>query len=124
MSKLEAERKRLRDEEIRLAERLKREQELAAQSPEMSPFYGSFAQSNEQQQKQLRLLQQEVQKEIDRRKEQMAELFGDLKKLEIRQETLREEARAESDRREQIELDEIAMQSFQRGQQEEDAPDA
>lgn len=114
IAQLEAEHRKLAKEEKRLADELHRERSLAAEQPEMSPFYGDYSHANEQKQERLRELQQTILQEIDIRKEKMAELFGELKKFEITQSNILAEQRKQQEKHEQERLDEIAIDQHRR----------
>lgn len=118
IGQLEAELLKLKREEDRLLKELEREKSMASKQPQMAPFFGDFSRANEQKQDRLREIQNAVLQEIDLRKEQMAELFGDLKKLDITQERINAEALRIKEKKEQEQLDEIAIEQHRRRQNE------
>lgn len=115
---LEEELAKLVKREKQLKKELQNERKLASENMEMAQFFGNFAQGNEQQQEQMRALQQAVNVEIDAMREKVAEAFGELKRMEISHEKLLEALAEERKHKEQKELDEIGLQQHRRKQEE------
>ena len=120
LGKLEEELRSLITEEKRLGAELEAEIKLAAENPEMAQFFGQFAQGIEHKQDQIRALASEVNKAIANMQREITDAFGELKRLEIARDNFEAEQEAKQAHREALELDEIALQQYNRKQQTEE----
>lgn len=99
-------------ESKRLAEELERERDMAAQMPEMSIFYGKFAEGIEEKQEEIRKKSREINRVIRQIQEQITAAFTELKRFEITKENRLAAEEEEKNKQEQARLDEIGIQQF------------
>lgn len=71
--------------------------------------YGAYAQGLNMRRQALRMALTQIEAQLDAKREEIAEVFQDLKKFETLQARREAQAQAEVDRREQQVLDEIAL---------------
>ncbi len=103
------------DEAIaRLDDEVKMEQGVAAASNEITFAYAPYAQAAIERRRTLVASLEEVRQQIVAAHEEVTIAFQELKKYEIAQDNRRKRARIETNRREQIVLDEIAIESHRR----------
>jgi flagellar FliJ protein len=96
---------------------LEEEEKKATENAHLSQFFGDFNKRIKGQQDDCREVIARINRQISNLQEQMRMAFGDLKKLEITEENIKRRAKEETDRREQLMLDEIAMQQFMKKQE-------
>lgn len=118
-TELEVQKDRLRQSIKNINTELQNEMKLAAKTQEMASFYGGFA-------KRIKNRELELEEEIRKLDKQLLVLsdeimlaFAELKKYEIALENDKQRIRAEENRKETIELDDIAGQQFLQKQKEE-----
>jgi flagellar export protein FliJ len=103
------------DEAIaRLDDEVRMEQGIAGASTEVNFAYAPYAQAAIERRRTLVASLQDVRQQIEAAREEVAMAFQELKKYEIAQDNRRKRARVEANRREQIVLDEIAIESHRR----------
>ncbi|NIY77813.1 hypothetical protein HED22_19335 [Thalassospira sp. HF15] len=91
------------------------EQKIAAENPELAGFaYGSFANAVIAEREAIRKMIADQEEKIDAFREEVADAFRELKTAEIAERNRVEAERAEEDKKEQDELDEIGMRSATR----------
>lgn len=98
---------------------LLREQEMASRQPEMSGFYGNYAERIRN--RELEIAQEigKLDRQMNQLSEQIRDSFGELKKFEILRERKLKEQREQEDRRETAQLDDIASVRDARRKREE-----
>lgn len=99
-----------------LDERLKREQKAAQDNPEYASAYSQFAHWARKERKRLEQAMIDLQPELDRARDRMAEAFAEKKRVEITRDNRNAEEDREQKNREQIELDEVGLQRHRRQQ--------
>ncbi len=114
MATLENQKTQLENLIKRLQDELARELVLAGKTPEMGNFFGDFAKRIRNRQEQVTKEIAELEKKIVALKEEIAIAFGEMKKFEIALENAKRRQREEANRKETIQLDEIAGQQFNR----------
>jgi flagellar export protein FliJ len=92
-----------------LAEELKREVELAAETPEMGGFFGDFADRIKKRRGELALEMAKLEKQLQALVEEVRLAFSELKKFEIVRDKRLEEMRKKRDQQEAEQLDEVAI---------------
>jgi flagellar export protein FliJ len=103
------------DEAIsRLDDEVKMEQVVATSSTEVNFAYAPYAQAAIERRRTLQASLEDVRQQIDAAHEEVTVAFQELKKYEVAQDNRRKRARVETNRREQIVLDEIAIEGFRR----------
>ncbi|MHA1571698.1 MAG: flagellar export protein FliJ [Alphaproteobacteria bacterium] len=107
----------LRAELVSLADELKAEQVVAQASSEGSYAYGEYAKAARQRGARIEESLSSVQQQADGMRDEVAEAFEELKRYELTQAKQERDARVEADRREQVELDEIAQNGYRRRRQ-------
>lgn len=91
------------------------EQKVAAENPELAGFaYGGFANAVIAEREAITKMIAEQEEKIDVFREEVADAFKELKTAEIAERNLLEAERAEEEKKEQDELDEIGMRSVTR----------
>lgn len=110
----EAHRQKLQQVIQKLEKELQDELALAERQPEMSAFFGDFAQRNRLAQQAVNDEIKKAEKEIERLREQVSVEFGELKKFEIARDMRLKRQKEERERQEQQVLDEIALQQYAR----------
>lgn len=91
------------------------EQKIAAENPELAGFaYGSFANAVIAEREAITKMITEQEEKIDAFRDEVADAFKELKTAEIAERNRVEAERAEEDKKEQDELDEIGMRSATR----------
>ena len=93
-----------------LHEELVREMELATKTPEMQNFFGDFAKRIKNRQTEIAKEVQALDKQMDALRAEISEAFSELKKYEIALENANLRLAQAEQRKETIELDEIASQ--------------
>lgn len=114
MVSMEGERGRLEGAVRRLQQELLDEAKKASASPDLSRYFGNFAKRIRQRQQQLREEILKVQKRIDTLREKIAVAFSEVKKYEIALQNAQRREEHEALRKENIAMDELAGQQFQR----------
>ena len=99
-----------------LQEELLAEQKKAAESSVVSIAYGSYAQQVMARRVNIVNSIMEIEVSIEDMKDQVADAFKELKKYEVVEQRERERERTEQDRRQQSELDELALNMHRRRQ--------
>ncbi|KJE36284.1 hypothetical protein UF64_05385 [Thalassospira sp. HJ] len=108
LGNLEAEKKALEQAVIH-------EQKIAAENPELAGFaYGGFATAVIAEREAITKMIAEQEEKIDAFREEVADAFKELKTAEIAERNRLEAERAEEDKKEQDELDEIGTRSATR----------
>ena len=98
-----------RREEEELEKRVRYEQQKAGISDEAHYAYPTYAKYASMRRDNLAQSISELSRQVDGEREKLADAFEELKKVELVDETARTRAKAESRRREQSELDEMAI---------------
>ncbi len=114
LNDLEAMRDDLLRQKALLAEQLSFEQQKAAAAPVVDFAYANYATSVMQRQQNLQNSLNEIEASIEDMKEQVAEAFKEMKKYEIVERREQERRRAQAHRRQQADLDELAVQMHRR----------
>jgi len=104
-----------RREQEDLEQRVRYEQKKAGISDEAHYAYPTYAKYASMRAENLTQSITELSRQVDAERERLAEAFEDLKKVEQVDETARNREKAEQRRREQSELDEIAMNMHRGG---------
>jgi flagellar FliJ protein len=98
----------------KLGEEVQSEQGVASSHNEVTFAYGPYAAAVVERRRTLEESALDVERQIEAAMEEVAEAFAELKKYEIAQTNRRAKERSEANRREQIVLDDIAIESFRR----------
>ncbi|MFC7048657.1 flagellar FliJ family protein [Emcibacter nanhaiensis] len=114
LTELETMRDDLLAKKDQLAAQLVSEQEKVASSQVVDISYANFAAAITQRQEKLDESLVEIEASIEEMKDQVAESFKELKKYEVVEQRERERQRAKENRRQQAELDELAIQMHRR----------
>ena len=105
----------LEAQSVALEEELVREQRIAEQSPEEAGYlYCEYAEIVIERRERIRQSIEQMEHSIAEAREELRESYIDLKKYEVAQENRDRRVELERNRREQIELDEVGLQSFAR----------
>ncbi len=104
---------------VKLAEELHNEIELATALPEMGSFFGNFSRRIQDRQEFLSAEVRKIDIEAEKVRQQILEAFSETKKYEIALDNWNKEQVAEATRKDTIALDEIGMQQYRRGAEEE-----
>lgn len=91
-----------------------REQQIAAEIPEVNFSYANFAIASRQQQENLAQSIAEIAGKIDMLSEEVADCFQELKKYEIVQDMREKKQKIAADRTAQIEQDDLAIDMYRR----------
>ena len=106
---------KLQAEKNALEQAIIAEQKVAAENPELAGFaYGGFATAVIAEREAITKMIAEQEEKIDAFRDEVADAFKELKTVEIAERNRVEAERAEEDRKEQQELDEIGMRSATR----------
>lgn len=111
---LETEKTQLEQTSQKLREDLAAEVALAARQTEMAMFFGDFAKRIRDRQEQLAAEIKKVEQKIAAKREDITAAFSELKKYEIALDNAKARARETQNRRETLQLDEIAEQQHRR----------
>ncbi len=115
LASLYAKDEELKDQEDTLKTRLVIETEKAKDlGAEMMGYFGAYADSVNIQLEELQMVRQHMEDRIKVAQEDVRNAFADLKKIEIIDERRKADVLAEIDKRESIEIDEIAIDMFVR----------
>lgn len=90
------------------------EAEAARNEPDFATSYGTFLRRARSERASLLEKLEELRPAIEAARDALAEAFEELKKVEITRDNRKEEIKREEERREQIELDEVGLQSHRR----------
>lgn len=104
-----------------LVQELKQEQVMAAKTPEMSTFFGDFAERIRKRRDTIAQEMMKLEKQMAELSEKIRESFAELKKFEIVEERRKKEAAAEQDRKDVIQMDEVAITGHRRKNKPENA---
>jgi flagellar export protein FliJ len=104
----------LQAEKERLASELLEEQRIAMENPDGAFGYANYAQMVVDRRRTLDQSIGEVEQEIAQARDELAEAFAELKKYELAAEAAARRAEAQEARRQQIQLDEMALSVFRR----------
>ncbi len=102
-----------RREEEELEKRVRYEQQKAGISDEGHYAYPTYAKYASMRRDNLAQSIAELSRQVDGERDRLADAFEELKKIELVDETARGRAKAESRRRDQAELDELAINMHQ-----------
>lgn len=97
-----------------LAQSLENEFKAAEAVPGMAQFYGNFSAQIKARQEKVRQQILRVEMELDKLTAQIREAFSDLKKFELALDAHNKRVAAARNRREQQEMDEIAIRRYER----------
>lgn len=114
LADLEALRQQIQESMARLEDDIKAEQLIAAQNPEIGFAYGSFAQASIERRRKLETSSQDVMRQIETAAEEVTMAYQELKKYEVAYQAKRKRDTEELNRKEQIRLDDIALEQFRR----------
>ncbi|MEQ8747945.1 flagellar export protein FliJ [Pyruvatibacter sp.] len=103
-----------RREEEELEKRVRYEQQKAGISDEAHYAYPTYAKYASMRRDNLAQSISELSRQVDAERDKLADAFEELKKVELVEETARTRAKAETRRREQAELDEMALTAHSR----------
>ncbi|HUA56401.1 MAG TPA: flagellar FliJ family protein [Candidatus Sulfotelmatobacter sp.] len=98
----------------RLDDEVKMEQGVATASTEVSFAYAPYAQAAIERRRTLKASLEDVRLQIEAAAQEVTAAYQELKKYEVANDARRRRARVEASRREQIVLDEIAIEGFRR----------
>lgn len=105
---------KLSDAIARLNDEVQQEQGLASSQADLAFAYGPYAAAVVERRRTLELSVEGVQRQIEAAMEELTEAFTELKKFEVANANRSRRARADANRREQIQLDDVALESFRR----------
>jgi flagellar export protein FliJ len=114
LAELERLEERLRGEQRRLDDELVTEQKVAAASTEAGFAYAGYAKALGDRRAKLKVSLAEVEGQLGRAREALAESFAEVKRYEMAQATRDRRSRAGIARKQQIQQDEVAMQIYRR----------
>lgn len=114
MTSLQSQRAQLEAAIGRLQNDLQTEAEKVTREQELAGYFGAFAERTRQRQDDLRQEIERLEEKMDALREEIAEAFSEVKKYEIALEKAHERERAEQQRKETIEMDEVASQRARR----------
>ncbi len=100
-----------------LVDTVVKEQSIAARDEEVTFAYGAFAKAAIVRRKSLEASIAEVAQQVEAAADEVAIAYQDLKKLEVAQANRVARERAEFERKEQIRLDDIALDQFRQRQE-------
>jgi len=108
------------NEKLRLLDELHREQKAVTEADFLAASaIGNFTDRILKQQRQLEQARRSIEQQIEEKTEEVRQAFQELKKFELAQEEIEAQEAAEQNRRETIELDDIAVDSHSRRQRED-----
>ena len=87
---------------------------MAEDMPEMGHFFGSFSLTIKNKQEQLRVQQRRLEVELDKLADQIRERFSEMKTYEIALANWEKRRKEVIDKRNQQEMDEIALRGYVR----------
>ena len=116
MAELEAMRREFEDKRKELEASLADERQFGERSPLGAYAYPSFARATSERRLKLDQSIQNIDRELEATKETLAEAYRELKKIELLEEGRVQRAKQAEARREQSELDEIALEAHHRQQ--------
>lgn len=105
---------KLSDAIARLNDEVQQEQGLTSSHADLTFAYGPYAAAVVERRRTLEHSVEGVQRQIEAAMEELSEAFTELKKFEVANANRSRRARAETNRREQIQLDDVAIESFRR----------
>lgn len=105
----------------KLQEELQHEIVMAKKQPEMSGFFGDFAKRIKKRQEVIAGEIRKLDQQIEKMRDEIATAFGELKKYEIALENSKQRAKDAQNRKDTIQLDEIASQQYQRRQETQES---
>lgn len=105
---------KLREEQRRLAEENRREQQAALASPEAGSAYAGYANGFLERRRKLEQSQAELAEQILRAREALAEAFQDVKRYEITAANRARQQEQRQARRQQQVLDDLGIDGFRR----------
>jgi flagellar protein FliJ len=114
MISLENQKNQLLQASSKLQEELQREVDIAGKRPDMAQFFGDFAKRIKARQEQLAEEVRIIDKQIVKLSDEVAAAYSEVKKFEIAESNAEKRAEREVNRKETIELDEIAGQQHRR----------
>ena len=114
MVALENQKAQLLQASAKLSEELVAEIQTASKSPEMGRFFGDFSNRIKKRKEEIAKEVQLLDKQMDVLNNDIRAAFSELKKYEIALERVKLRAKTAEERKETIELDEIAGQQHQR----------
>jgi len=119
MGSLENQKSQFEQASKKLQEELHNEMSLAKKQPEMSGFFGDFAKRIKKRQEVIANEIRKIEQQMEKLRDEIAIAFGELKKYEIALENSKARAKDEQNRRDTIQLDEIAGQQHRRKETQE-----
>lgn len=114
LADLEALSAQLDEAVARLDDEVKMEQTIAASSSEVNFAYAPYAAAAIERRRTLQASAEDVKRQIAAAAEEVTAAYQELKKYEVAQDNRRRRARIETNRREQIVLDDIALEGHRR----------
>ncbi|TAD88897.1 MAG: hypothetical protein EAZ99_12165 [Alphaproteobacteria bacterium] len=118
LAELETLKAQLEDAVLDLADTVVKEQAVAARDEEVSFAYGAFAKAAINRRRDLEASIREMAIRVAAAAEEVSIAYQDLKKLEVAQANRVARAKAEFARKEQIRLDDIALEQYRQRQSE------
>jgi flagellar protein FliJ len=118
MGELENQKIKLQYASACLQKELEEEIKMASEQPEMGGFFGGFAKRIQKRQEVIAAEIKKIDQAMALLQNQIAEAFGELKKYEIAQENDKKRKQDEVNRKDTIQLDEIAAQQHRRKETE------
>lgn len=114
LGELEVMRHDFEDKRAELEATLADERRIGETSPIGAFAYPSFAKAINERRQKLEESIKNIEREIETTKAALGEAYRELKKIEVIEENSKKKQRAERSRREQAEVDEVALKAFQR----------
>lgn len=111
---LEVMRRDFEDKRTELEATLADERHIGETSPIGAYAYPSFAKAMTERRQKLEESIKNIEQEIETTKASLGDAYRELKKIEVLEENSKKKQRAEKTRREQAEVDEVAIKAFQR----------
>lgn len=111
---LESQKQQLLKRSADMSEELQQELELASGQPEMSAFFGDFAERIKRRQQEIAREVRKLDRQMDGLSEEIRLAFGEVKKYEIVRDRRKAEQQEEQNRKEGAALDEVALEQERR----------
>ena len=114
LGELEVMRRDFEDKRTELEATLADERRIGETSPIGAYAYPSFAKAMTERRQKLEASIKNIEQEIESTKAALGDAYRELKKIEVLEENSKKKQRAEKTRREQAEVDDVAIKAFQR----------
>ncbi len=114
LGELEVMRRDFEDKRTELEATLADERRIGETSPIGAYAYPSFAKAMTERRQKLEESIKNIEREIESTKAALGDAYRELKKIEVLEENSKKKQRAEKTRREQAEVDDVAIKAYQR----------